>query len=231
MKGLLKKYGSFSKIPPAELAGAAADMGQMGDQVARDINAALAQNVAPAPKHDGAWIEHHDVSVPGFDAKRADTQALLALAMAQAKRDVPDAVLIRFDLENVHPDGTADLTLPVGIRNADLMYRFQSPSHAKPDPNKPRGSTPAPCQFQLSVDQSSATILPMLMCNERPAGPPHCTVKEIWKRALAKHPDLGDAVAQIDYMSNIVSGRTNWSFTVGEAPHWLASELFADDCR
>ena len=56
-------------------------------------------------------------------------------------------------------------------------------------------------------------------------------MKAIWKRALAKHPELGDAVAEIHYMVNIASGRTNWAFQVGQPPNWLASELFPDDCR
>jgi hypothetical protein len=81
------------------------------------------------------------------------------------------------------------------------------------------------------VDSTSAQMLPMSSCDERPAGPPHCSVADIWKRALLKHPTLSDTVAEIVYMVNIVSGRVVWSFTVGQAPNWLASEQYPDDCH
>jgi hypothetical protein len=231
LSALLTKYGSFSKIPAGELAAMSADVAQLGNTAGRQVNQALVSDTANLPTHPAGLIALHDVTIPSFDANRVDTEALVQLAQAEAKRDAPDALLIRFDLENVRPDGTADLTLPVGIRSATLMIRFQSPSHARVDSNKPRGSTPAACELQLRVDVRSAQMLPSPSCDEKPAGPAHCTVKAIWKRALAKHPELGDAVAEIHYMVNIASGRTNWAFQVGQPPNWLASELFPDDCR
>jgi serine/threonine protein kinase len=228
---LLDKYGSFAKIPPDQLAAAATDLTPLAGTVGQQVNDALAGKMPASPTHTGAVMDRHDVAIPQFDPKHVDVQAVIRLAQGEAKREVPDAELLRIDLENVRPDGTADLTLAIGIRNPDLTVRFRSPSHAHPNPNKPRGSTPDPCQFQLSVDATSAQMGPMSSCDERPAGPPHCSVADIWKRALLKQPSLSDTVAEITYMVNIVSKRVVWSFTVGQAPNWLAREMYQDDCH
>src|SRR5262249_52630129 len=64
-------------------------------------------------------------------------------------------------------------------------------------------------------------------------GPPHCTVREIWKRAIAKGAPAA-ALAQIALESALLSDepRSSWTFTIEDAPRNIhISEEFPDDCE
>ena len=67
-------------------------------------------------------------------------------------------------------------------------------------------------------------------CKTKPIPKPRCSLKQVWAKALAKKPDLRDAVAQIYYMTNIVSLKIVWMLTVQDNGTIVFTDQFADDC-
>jgi len=171
------------------------------------------------------------LTVPGFDAKRADVAGFVAFAIAEAKREVPDAQLVRIDVDGVYPDGHADLTLPsFAYKYGSIDVRFFSPSHTKGDPKLPRGATQElKCMFRVIGDPDSIEIRDLSSdCKELVVHPPKCSPSAIWKKMLAKRPDLGtNAIASLGYRANIVSKAIQWFFDIRSEN---VSQTFSDDC-
>jgi hypothetical protein len=208
-------------------------MANLGPAIANQVNTAIVNPTAtlsqPSPARGEDLIARHQVSIPKFEPAHASSDAIIQFAIAEATREVPDAQLTRIDLENVHSDGSADLTLDVGIRKADLDVRFRSPSHGR-DPKKPAcASGTRGCEFRLMVDDSGGTMYATRSFGDTSLPIPKCTVVAIWKKALIKHPDQKDAVASISYMPMAHRGR--WSFEIGDAFDRVVNETFDDDCR
>jgi hypothetical protein len=245
MKKALKKYGSFAKIPKAERIKLAHDMmngglaAAAGDQVADALAGAKGKPADPVatpspPPASGGWFTRHDVSPPGFDAKKASVEKFVAFAIAEAKRNVPDAELTRIDVDGVFPDGHADLTLPsFASSHGSIDVRFISPSHAKRDPNVPRGvRQEKKCEFRVMIGPEGGEMYDMITgdCKTATVPKPRCTIAAVWKKALARKKDLADAVASITYTSNIVSHKIVWMFDVRDGTDTVFSEQFSDDC-
>lgn len=247
----LKKYGKYSKIPKAErarMAGAMmAHMQGMGLSAGQQAADALAGGglppvpVAPAapaappkPSADG-WFQRHNLAPPSFDGKHARIDQLIAFGLAEAKKNVPDAALTRIDISGVYPDGHADFNLPsFASPHSDITLRFISPAHAKRDPSLPRGVEGGynKCSFYIVIGPSGGEIYDTSdkgLCTTPPIPAPRCSVAAVWKKALAKRKDLGDAVAAFDY--NKWSNGVGWDFTIRDGSDTLFNDTFPDDCH
>ncbi len=200
-----------------------------------DSPASVVAKIADSPPPAGSspkasangWFERHDVSPPGKDMKRVDVDKHIAWAIAEAKRTVPDAALFRIDVENVFPDGHADLTLPgFAYKYGGIDLRFVSPSHTKRDPSVPRGvKVERTCALRVDGGPDGFEIRDLSGdCDEVGIPVPKCKIAQVWKKALAKHPDVADAVASIGYR-----GR-KWWFTIYDDGKSMVSETYADDC-
>jgi serine/threonine protein kinase len=192
---------------------------------------ALAATPPPPARHvpglgaDG-WVVARTFKPPGaYDPKRLSVEKYLPFAIAEAKKLVPDAVLFRIDADGVYPDGHADITL---AGNGSLDFRFISPSRTKGDPTLPVGAKQEyKCMFRVMLNQEGAWSAPLSgwECKEPLLGPPKCTTKQIWKKALDKGAPE-NAIAGLGYRGS--SGKARWYFSIEGTKH---SHVFDDDCR
>lgn len=183
----------------------------------------------PAPS---GWFKRHDVSSPSKDYKKFDVDKHIAWAIAEAKRTVPDAQLFRIDIENVFPAGHADLTLPgFAYKYGGIDLRFISPSHSKRDPKVPRGvRVEVMCSLRIDGGPEGFEIRDLGGdCDEVIMPTPKCKMSQVWKKVLAKHPDMADAVASIGYRAQ--GKRPVWWFTIYDDRKSLVSETYPDDCN
>jgi serine/threonine protein kinase len=181
----------------------------------------------------GGWFTRHPVSPPNRNWSKLDIDKHVEWAIAEAKRNVPDAQLTRIDVSHSFADGNADLTLDDGAFKGSIDVRFISPSRSKRDPNLPRGvSSKNVCEFRVLAGPSGSEIYDFgkTDCKTVAVPKPRCSVEQVWKKAIKKRPDLAKAVADLTYTSNIVSKRIVWMFGIEEDGERLMSEQFPDDC-
>ena len=201
LRAAIKKYGSWSKIPKAERAKLMKKLGAMvgaiSSSTGAQINQALAGGAPPAPPAPppgpAGWFTRHSVSPPGFDAKHASVEKFVAAAYAEATKYVPDAQAWWIDADGVFADGHADLSLPsFASDHGSITVRFISPSRAKPDPSVPRGvPQKRACGFYVTISTDGGEMYETgsEWCKEPLVRKPRCTVGQVWKKVLAKHPD------------------------------------------
>src|SRR3569623_526714 len=234
VRAAIKKYGGWSKIPKAQrqkLIGKIVGMVGATDDIGNQINNALAGgSPTPAPKKAAAptgWFTRHDVQLAGFDPKHVNVEKLIAQGYAEAHKYVPDAQVWRIDVSNAYSDGHAALTLTT---NADVTLRFISPSHGKDDPSVPRGVPQQHhCAFYILTEPGESEMYetPSQSCKETLVRAPKCSVAQVWKRVLAKHPDAAGAVAQLIYRDN--NGTPTWFFEIRDDSKPV-DERIPDDC-
>jgi serine/threonine protein kinase len=217
--------------PPKPVAKAVAEADDPDDDMA-SIKSAVAGTPAPSGPDANGWFKRHDVSSPSKDYKKFDVDKHIAWAIAEAKRTVPDAELFRIDIENVFPDGHADLTLPgFAYKYGGVDLRFLSPSHTRRDPSVPKGvSVERMCSLRIDGGPDGFEIRDLGGdCDEITIPPPKCKLAQVWAKALAKHPDKGDYVASIDYRGQ--GKRPMWWFTIYEDHTSIVSDTYPDDCK
>ncbi|MFN0249317.1 MAG: serine/threonine protein kinase [Kofleriaceae bacterium] len=222
-KAKLEKAGIKTKIVKDPLVEAAEEaLGDGGDDGASG-------NTPSA----GGWFKRHSVSPPNRNWSKIDIDKHVEWAIAEAKRNVPDARLTRIDVSHSFADGNADLTLDDGAFKGSIDVRFISPSRSKRDPNLPRGvSSKNVCEFRVLAGPSGSEIYDFgkTDCKTAVVPRPRCSIEQVWKKAIKKRPDLAKAVADLTYTSNIVSKRIVWMFGIEEDGERLMSEQFPDDC-
>jgi serine/threonine protein kinase len=221
-KAKLEKAGIKTKIAQDPLA-----------EAAENALGGGASGGASAGANASGWFDRHDVSPPSRNWKNLDIGKHVAWAIAEAKRNVPDAQLTRIDVSHAFADGHADLTLDDGAFKGSIDVRFISPSRAKRDPNLPRGvSSKNVCEFRILAGPGGSEIYEFgkTDCKTVPVPTPRCSIAQVWKKAIKKKPDLANAVADLTYTSNIVSKRVVWMFGIKEDGETLMSEQFPDDC-
>ncbi len=180
----------------------------------------------------GGWFVRHDIKPPGWNPQKIDVDKFIDWAIAEAKRNVPDARLTRMSVDGVYASGIADIVQVDG--NIDL--RFISPSRTGRPKNVPRGVkvTGRDCEFRIMGSKDGAEIYDMSdfgQCKSVAIPRPRCTIKQVWAKVRSKHKDLNEAVADITYMTNIVSHEIVWSVTIDEDGDAAAvSEMFPDAC-
>ena len=163
---------------------------------------------------------------PGaYNPKNLSVEKYLPFALAEAKKLVPDAVLFRIDADGIYPDGHADITL---ADHGSIDFRFISPWRAKGDPSLPVGAKQDyKCMFRIMMDGEGAWAAPIngFECKESLLGPPKCTTREVWKKALAKGAPQ-NAIAELGYRG--WNSKARWYFSIEGTKF---SEVFDDDCR
>jgi hypothetical protein len=119
--------------------------------------------------------------------KHFDPIKFISFYTTLAHASQPDAQLVTFSAYYVAPDGTSDLTLG----DNGTGYAFRSPSNSQVPANTPIGVTKdLPCMQNMSV--SAKWVSPTSSPSDRSADDcreplvelPHCTLKEVWDRAL-----------------------------------------------
>jgi len=189
--------------------------------------------VAAAPT--GAWITSHSIDAPsGYDAAHVDVSAFIPWAVAQARRAIPDAQLIRIDTNGVSADGRANLTLPsLASDHGSIDVRFISPSRGKRDPSQPLGVArhDFKCEFRVMATPEGVEVLPIDFadCSKEHVVPvPTCSFAGVWKKAIARKAPSHNAVGNVDYRSN--GSRPTWYFDIGSGFDVVFSQMFGDDC-
>jgi serine/threonine protein kinase len=172
----------------------------------------------PPPPRKSAWIENRMIPLASWNPKRVEVAAFLRLALAEAKKAMPDAQLTRIEANGVTPDGFADLTLPtLASSHGDIELRFISPSAAKPDPKTPVGVPQQRlCEFRISGSPDGIEISPMFKssCKEKAVPVPTCSYPALWKAGSAQGAPA-NAVANISYYQASMHGTPKWFFAIG----------------
>ncbi|HEY4181160.1 MAG TPA: serine/threonine-protein kinase [Kofleriaceae bacterium] len=192
------------------------------------------QQAAPDDPSKRGWFSRHTITPPNFDAKHTDASKITAWAIAEAKRNVPDAQFTRLDVENVSSKGVIDFTLPYnGGGRTSLMLRFVSPSWKKRSPSTlPKGvsGTKKECQFYIVIDANEAEIYDVSSdCKDDVIAPPTCSFAQVWQKVLAKKPELADYVGSMGFWGN--DGKGRWYVGVKDDDKSLFGEWVADDCK
>jgi serine/threonine protein kinase len=239
-KERLRKLRELTKlsIPVDEPAGAEAPDPDTAPRAPRPSKlapteppAAPAAPAAPA----GAWITSHSIDPPGgYDPAHLDVSAFIPWAVAQARRVIPDAQLIRIDTNGVSADGRANLTLPsLASEHGSIDVRFISPSRGKRDPSQPLGVArhDFKCEFRVMATPEGVELMPIDFadCSKEHVVPiPRCSFAGVWKKAIARKAPSHHAVGNVDYRSN--GSRAIWYFDIGSGFDVVFSQMFDDDC-
>lgn len=159
----------------------------------------------------------------GFNPKRFDVSDFIGEATSRARAHYSDAELVRIDANGVYPSGHADLTL---ADNYSVVYRFNSPSRAKPPKDKLVGVKYEPnCKYYVYVTAAGVRPYPLdgWECDE-PAIEPTCSLAEVWEQAIDKGAPEDNAVADISLYT--AGKRTRWSVRIGD----VFSKMVKDSC-
>lgn len=147
-------------------------------------------------------------------------------ARAQARAVFPDAELVRIDSMGVSPDGTANISLDSSFI---VLYRYQSRSRSKRPKNLPMGvENKASCSYLVMANEKTkmAYGMPNSGCKELYTGPPKCSPKQVWKRAIAKGAPAKGAVAMLSLWKK--RDGVHWYFQItGTRYAWF----IPDDCK
>ncbi len=191
----------------------------------------LGTGIAGSPPSPG-WFTRHTVKPPGWDPKKIDVDKFIDWAIAEAKRNVPDAQLTRFNVDGLYSSGIADIVQVDGY----IDLRFVSPSRSVRPKNVPRGVKVSgrDCEFRIMGSPDGVEIYDMSdfgECKSVAVPRPRCSIKQVWAKVRAKHKDIDDAVADITYMTNIASHKIVWAFDIDDHDDDRdISEMFKDDC-
>ena len=190
---------------------------------------------AAPPVPATAWITNHRIEPPhGYDPARVDVAAFIPWAIAQARKAIPDAQLIRIDASGVGPDGRADLHLAtLASTHGDIDLRFISPSRGKRDPRQPLGAArhDFKCEFRIMAEPDGVMVMPIDFADcskERVVPAPRCSSSSVWKKAIAHKAPSSNAVANLGYRAN--GARPVWYFDIGFGRDVAFSNVFGDDC-
>ncbi|HEY6180482.1 MAG TPA: hypothetical protein VIX73_38835, partial [Kofleriaceae bacterium] len=195
----------------------------------------LATPAKPAPKPAGRWITNESIDPPpGYDPEHLDVSAFIPWAVAQARKVIPDAELIRIDTNGVGPDGRANLKLAsLASEHGSIDVRFISPSRGKRDPSQPLGVArhDFKCEFRVIASPEGVELMPIDFadCSKEHVVPvPRCSFAGVWKKAIARKAPSQNAVGNVDYRSN--GSKPVWYFDIGAGFDKVFSQMFGDDC-
>jgi hypothetical protein len=242
-----EQYRQLAKLPPAErmkrlraMAGVPPETPDpttkrpMGKAEADDTAKADAPKT-DAPKPAGRWITNESIDPPpGFDPEHLDVSAFIPWAVAQARKVIPDAELIRIDTNGVGPDGRANLKLAsLASEHGSIDVRFISPSRGKRDPSQPLGVArhDFKCEFRIMATPEGVEMMPIDFadCSKEHVVPvPRCSFTAVWKKAIARKAPSQNAVGNVDYRSN--GSKPVWYFDIGAGFDKVFSQMFGDDC-
>ena len=162
---------------------------------------------------------------PTPDVSALDIDGYFKKAEELAKKAFPDAKLARIDAQGVSPDGTSNLTLDTGFF---VIYKFISPSRSIRPDDLPMGVQHKPTCLYNVMFMHNMTMYNKLEgweCEPAPIRLPRCSVKQVWRKAIAKGAPSKNAVAQVGYWADD-KGNPRWYFAIGNRH----SQFFPDDC-
>ena len=162
-----------------------------------------------------------------------DVDAYLASAFSDARGMESDAELQRFYGEYVDSAGFAQLAIGQG----HLVYVFRSPHLAGDSPAPARLGAPTPvssarCVIREEIYTRDTSLTSTRETSSDPScgysipGPLHCSVVQIWKRAIGKGAP-SSAVALISLKTRAPPVNREWRFEINGANFELT---FPDDC-
>ena len=232
----LAAYKGLSKLPPKERLKKLRALAAQGFAVAEAADpGGTDEPTPPPPPAGGAWVTNHSIDPPsGYDPEHLDVTAFIPWAIAQARKAIPDAQLIRIDTNGVSADGRANLKLPtLASDHGSIDVRFISPSRGKRDPSQPLGVArhDFKCMFRVEATPDGVELMPIdfFDCAKEHAVPvPRCSFTAVWKKAIARKAPSHNAVGNVDYRSN--GSRPVWYFDIGSGFDVAFSEMFGDDC-
>jgi hypothetical protein len=155
-------------------------------------------------------------------------------AIAQAKKTIPDAQLIRIDSNGVSANGRANLNLASHASpHGSIDVRFISPSRGKRDPSQPLGvgRRDFKCEFRIMATPDGVEMMPIDFADcskEHPVPAPKCSFAAVWNKAIQRKAPSDNAVGNVDYRSN--GSRPVWYFAIGSGFDVVFSQMFGDDC-
>ncbi|HWJ54760.1 MAG TPA: serine/threonine-protein kinase [Vicinamibacterales bacterium] len=203
--------------------------------IARAAGATTDDDAPAAPSAPVKWVTNHSIDPPaGYDPEHLDVTAFVPWAIAQARKAIPDAQLIRIDADGVTPDGRANLKLPtLASGHGSIDVRFISPSRGKRDPRQPLGvgRRDFKCEFRVMATPDGVELMPIdfFDCNKEHVVPvPRCSLAAVWKKAIARKAPSYNAVGNVGYRSS--GSRPVWYFGIGFGADRAFSEMFGDDC-
>jgi hypothetical protein len=246
----LAAYKGLSKLPPtqrlkrlrqltqqamAQVPGMPGAQGMSGIEAPDPAAIARAAgDDAPASSAPVKWITNRTIDPPGgYDPEHVDVTAFVPWAIAQARRAIPDARMVRIDADGVGPDGRANLKLPtLASPHGSVDVRFISPSRGKRDPGQPLGvgRRDFKCEFRVMATPDGVELMPIdfFDCAKEHVVPvPRCSLAALWKKALARKAPH-NAVGNVGYRSS--GSRPVWYFDIGFGTDVSFSEMFGDDC-
>ncbi len=150
-----------------------------------------------------------------------DAMAYLHEAQRLARTRLPDAEITQIIVQNVRPDGTADLARD-GYPFVKYAFRSSSASQL--------GDREMGSQLECLVDvfataYQGVKIEPRLdvECNDRIIGWPRCSLAAVWAKAIADGaPEHG--IATLQWMTDF-NDQVHWMFMIGTDARWIE-----DDC-
>jgi len=156
------------------------------------------------------------------DLQRYDLDARRPKLEKLSREQAPDARLYYIDADNVHSDGTVDVSASA------ISVMYWSPSVTAKRPSDLAANQPFrdKCQVVVHLTPQLAQItLAVDDCKVHPS-PPTCTLRDVWARAEKKHRASSKYVARISFIDG------NWDFRIYNTPDGSdVSFQMPDDCR
>ncbi|MEO8704668.1 MAG: protein kinase [Kofleriaceae bacterium] len=181
---------------------------------------------APTPIPPGDGVERVTPEVMRFhltgDLRRFDLDAIRPKLEKLSREQMPDAQLYSIDADNVHSDGTVD----VSASSISLMYWSPSVTAKRPSDLPANQPFRDKCQVVVHLSPQLAQVaLAVDNCKVHPPAPT-CTLRDIWERAKQKKRADPKYVADINFIDGA------WDFRITNMPGGNAiSFQMRDDCR
>lgn len=136
-----------------------------------------------------------------YNPRDFNAVAYIPKATALAQSLYPDAILTRFDIHNVYPDGHADLSL-----GGDSSYLFRSPSHSARPANIPSNlEVDVPCYVEVTVGSREIDVRVRDQGLDEScrwiARRPRCSMAGVWGHAKLAGAKL-DTIAKVALLSD-----------------------------
>jgi serine/threonine protein kinase len=181
------------------------------------------------PRANGGW----DPSPPfwgqqpsGWDPKRITVDERLLEGARLAKKQMPDAELVRIDVTGVSRDGRVNLEVN-GDTDSMFLARWRSPSLSRRPADLPVGAKQkAPCLFYYMINEMgiSAYTVDHMGCEEKTVPTPTCTIKQVLARAESQGAPRTAYIADVSYYA-FGQAPARWYVRVG-----AFSRFMDDDC-
>jgi hypothetical protein len=168
-----------------------------------------------------------------------DIDAEAAKALALARKELPDPVLIGIDGRYVDPQGKSDLVKYHG----KVIYEFYSPSRASVPPPAPNGPIGAPppqvtwpaCAVEVRYRDSGVDTITRAdhggACGTPLPSAPRCRVTDVWQEAIRRGAPR-EALASIRLRAHTRGGRERsmWQMTISDGTHTVFEMEVFDEC-